>query len=169
MNYETSYLNAASPVSAPRCRTALPGVGIRAALAVIISAILVAGCANGSSVPLSKGAGLSCVDDSSHCIKQRQYALNSFLSDTTNSWVHQPVSAEAYASGVRLFAYKKKKKQLSCKDLRRGPAEAQNARTVLGGPAGKKLSPAQVARGAMLGTEVARELKREIRRRCGRT
>lgn len=168
MNCVTSYLYASSSVSADRSWIARLGTRARAATTVVIAAMLVAGCANGASVPLTKGAGLSCVDDSSHCIKQRQYALNSILADSTHSWVHQPVSAEAYASGVRLFAYKKKKKQLSCKDLRRGQAEAQNARAVLRGPAGKKLSPAQVARGAMLGTEVARELKREIRRRCGR-
>ncbi len=136
-------------------------------LAIAVAALL-SGCANGSTANVIQSNGLSCVDDSTHCIQQRQYALKSMLADTSNSWVHQPVSAEAYASGVRLFAYKKKKKQLPCSDLRRGQQEAHNARTVLRGPAGSNLSSGQIARGAMLGTEVARELKREIRRRCGK-
>ncbi|MGH1418600.1 MAG: hypothetical protein ACRBCJ_07065 [Hyphomicrobiaceae bacterium] len=135
---------------------------------IIALAMALSGCANGSTATVTTNSGLRCVDDSSHCIKQRQYALNAMLSDPANRWVHQTVSADAYASGVRLFAFKKKKKQLPCGDLRRGHQEAQNARTVLNGPSAKHLSSGQIARGAMLGTEVARELKREIRRRCGK-
>ncbi len=135
-------------------------------LAVAIVALSLAACANGSTATVTKSKGLRCVDDSQNCIQQRKYALNSLLADSSYAWVHQPVTAEAYATGVRLFAYKKKKKQLSCRDLRRGQQEAHNARSVLSSSAGRNLTPAQVARGAMLGTEVSRELKREIGRRC---
>ncbi len=137
------------------------------AIAALALIALLAACSGGNGINV-KHVGLSCVDDSVHCIQKRQSALKSMLADTSNSWVNQPVTAEAYASGVRLFAYKKKKKQLSCADLRRGQNEAKNARAVLRSSAGSNLSPAQIARGAMLGTEVARELKREIRRRCGK-
>lgn len=138
-----------------------------AALALCTVAILMfAACAGGSDgIKVTKLKGLSCVDDSKHCIQERQYALSRLLADNSYGWVSQRPTANAYATGVRLFAFQKKKKSLSCANLKRGQLEAQNARSVLRS-SGKHLTPAQIARGAILGTEVSRELKREIRRRC---
>jgi hypothetical protein len=87
------------------------------------------------------------------------------LADPARSWVKQPASPLAHASGVRLFAYKNKKKDMSCDELSAGKREADSAPGSLrAGNAG--LSPAQVSRGVMLASEVGRELQNEYNRRC---
>lgn len=75
-------------------------------------------------------------------------------------------SPEAYASGVRLFAMKTKKKELSCDELARGRQEADGAPSSLRSTS--KLTPAQVSRGVMFASEVSRELTNEMGRRCKR-
>ena len=74
---------------------------------------------------------------------------------------------EAYASGVRLFAMKTKKRDLSCDELDRGRREADGAHASLKN-AGARLTPAQVSRGAMFASEVGRELNTEMGKRCKR-
>lgn len=110
--------------------------------------------------------GMGCVDDSSHCIEQRRIALNAIMSDRSRAWVREPPTSEAYASGVRLFAFKTRKAELSCDELAIGRREAENAPAVLRGPGASHLTPAQVSRGLMLGAEVSRELAAEMKRRC---
>ena len=109
--------------------------------------------------------GLHCVDDSDACIDKRRFALNSLLADKQKSWIKRPPSPEAYASGGRLFAYQTQKKQLSCDDLASGIREASGARASLKS-ASNRLTAQQIARSAMLGDEVSRELTRERQRRC---
>lgn len=111
--------------------------------------------------------GLHCVDDSSACIDKRQFALRTLLADSKRTWIGRPPSPEAYAAGVRLFAYKKQKKVLNCQELSSGIQEASNARASLRS-ASNRLTSGQIARGAMLGDEVSRELAREKKRRCKR-
>lgn len=130
-----------------------------------VSVVLVAGCGAGPDALPS--AGLRCVDDSPHCVAQRTKTLNGYMADSSRSWVKQPAGPEAYASGVRLFAFSKRRKELSCDELRHGKREADAAPATLRGPAGSHLTPAQVSRGVMLASEVSRELAKEIRTRCG--
>ena len=47
---------------------------------------------------------ISCVDDSAECVGQRQTALNALLAAQDRSWVKEPATPQAHASGVRLFA-----------------------------------------------------------------
>src|SRR5690554_4320207 len=101
-------------------------------------------------------SGLGCVDDSRECIEQRRVALDAIMSDKSRAWVHEPPTPEAYASGVRLFAFKTRKRELSCGELAVGRREADNAPAVLRGPQASSLTPAQVSRGLMLGAEVSR-------------
>jgi hypothetical protein len=136
----------------------------RLRLIILVAAVLAA-CA-GPEQPLSPQAGLRCVDDSAECIARRQSALRQLVAEPSRSWVKQPASAEAYASGVRLFAFKTRKKDLSCDELKHGKHEADAGASVLRGPQGKSLTPAQVSRGVMLAGEVSKELSREIARRC---
>lgn len=136
-------------------------------LLVLCAALYGSGCTTSSPGLGIASAGLNCVDDSPVCIDRRQAALRALLSDRQRSWVHQNPTPSAYASGVRLFAYKKSKKSLTCPELNVGIREAKAARASLRS-ARATLSPAQIARGAMLGDEVARELLRESKRRCGR-
>lgn len=88
------------------------------------------------------------------------------MADKSRAWVRQPAGPEAHASGVRLFAFSKRRKELSCDELRHGKHEADAAPKVLRGSGGSNLTPAQISRGVMLANEVSRELSKEIRRRC---
>jgi hypothetical protein len=135
--------------------------------AVLGIAALAAGCGTlgggEEQVPLG---GLSCVDDSPHCVAQRSNTLRAMMADPARRWVREPSSASSHASGVRLFAFKQRKRDLSCEELTIGLREAESAPGVLRGPGGAGLTPAQVSRGAMFAEEVARELANERRRRC---
>ena len=109
---------------------------------------------------------MSCVDDSRQCIDQRQGALKGILSDKSRGWVKEPATPAAYASGVRMFAFKTEKPRLTCDELAAGRREADAAPQSLRGAAGQGLSPAQVSRGVMFAAEVGKELSAEIKRRC---
>jgi hypothetical protein len=112
-------------------------------------------------------AGLSCVDDSPECVEQRQVTLKAMLEDKERSWVKEPATPQAHASGVRLFAFRSRKKELSCEELAHGRKEADSAAKSLRGPEGKGLSPAQISRGAIFAAEVSKELAAEMKaRRC---
>jgi hypothetical protein len=135
---------------------------------VATAASALAGCSgNGVSVT-TPGAGLKCVDDSPGCIAERQATMKAMLADPSRSWVTQRPDAAAYASGVRLFAFKSKKKELSCAELQAGKREADAGPAVLRTP-GNGLTHSQVSRGVILAGEVSRELGRELSRRCSKT
>lgn len=153
-----------APGSPPPPRSAVSGI-LNGAL-VVGCAVLACGCAGPGPAPASPvKAGLNCVDDSPACRSQRQAALKALVDDDTRSWINRPPDAAAYASGVRLFAYKKRKGELTCGELAIGISEAKGARSTLRAAAGQ-LTPGQIARGAMLGDEIEKELTRERRRRC---
>ena len=88
------------------------------------------------------------------------------MSDRERRWVREPANPQAYASGVRLFAFKSRKKDLNCDELSAGKREAEAGPGVLRGAGGSGLSPAQISRGVMLANEVSKELSNEMRRRC---
>jgi hypothetical protein len=135
-------------------------------LAVLAAAA--SGCATAPPPPLGHWTEAKCVDDSPDCIADRQRQLKVILADRERRWVKQPATADAYAGGVRLFAVKTRKRELTCAELAAGHSEAEAGPAVLRGPAGRHLTPAQVSRGAMLATEVSRELNNEMRKRCRR-
>jgi hypothetical protein len=112
-------------------------------------------------------AGLSCIDDTPECVDQRQATLRAFLADKDRAWVKEPATTEAHASGVRLFAFRSKKKELTCEELAHGRREADAAPKALRGPEGKGLSTALVSRATLFAAEVSKELSAEMRtRRC---
>lgn len=115
--------------------------------------------------PGDSRAGLSCIDDSPECVEQRETTLKSLLADKDRSWVKEPVTPQAHASGVRLFAFRSKKAELSCEELSLARREAEGAPKVLKNAQG--LSPAQISRASMFAAEVNKELAAEIKkRRC---
>ena len=128
--------------------------------------LLLAGCSSTPEEVAPTPSGLTCVDDSRHCIGERQAALQSMLGDRERRWVKEQATPHAYASGVRMFAYRSKKKDLSCDELANGRREADGAPGSLRGAGGQGLSPAQVSRGVMFAAEVGRELAAEQKRRC---
>lgn len=126
---------------------------------------LVAACATSAPpIEFSKG-GYSCIDDSVECISRRQALLRQLTADGSRSWMKEQPTPEAYASGVRLFAMKTKKREMNCDELDRGRREADGAQASLRS-ASAKITPAQISRGAMFATEVSRELTNEMGRRC---
>ncbi len=90
------------------------------------------------------------------------------VGDPSRGWIKDRPDAAAYASGVRLFAYKNKKKELTCPELQAGRQEADGASAALRAT-GTGLTPAQISRGVMLAGEVGRELGNEYQRRCRKT
>lgn len=131
-----------------------------------VAGLAASACSAGLESDAGSRVGLGCVDDSRHCIEQRRATLNAIMADRERKWIHEPATPAAYASGVRLFAFKTRKGELSCEELAAGRREADGAATALRGPAAAGLTPAQVARGVMLGGEVSRELAAEMKRRC---
>lgn len=127
------------------------------------------GCSNSDNGSSAPQIGLSCVDDSSHCIGQREKVFDQYMADKSRSWVKQPATPEAYASGVRLFALSKRRKELTCDELAHAKREAEAGPGVLRANASGRLTPAQVSRGVMLASEVERDLRREYERRCRKT
>ncbi len=136
--------------------------------AVLCSAGVLSACSGNGVTVTTPGAGLKCVDDSPTCIAERQATMKAMLADPNRSWVSQRPDAAAYASGVRLFAFKSKKKEMSCAELQAGKREADAGPAVLRTP-GNGLSHSQVSRGVILAHEVSRELGKELSRRCGRS
>jgi hypothetical protein len=129
-------------------------------------ALIGTGC-SGLFGPDDERAGLACLDDSPECIEQRQVALKSMVADKDRKWVREAATPAAHASGVRLFAFRSRKKDLSCEELAHGKREADQAPKALRGPEGKGLSPAQISRASMFAAEVSKELGAEMRlRRC---
>lgn len=139
----------------------------RTMLGLLLAAALALGACTGTIAPEHQAtAGLGCVDDSPQCVTQRQAALKSLMGDPQRKWVREPASPQAYASGVRLFAFKQRKRELTCDEIGVGIREAGAAPTVLRGPSGAGLTPAQIARGVILAEEVSRELGGEQKKRC---
>jgi hypothetical protein len=141
-----------------------PGTRKLAMAAALIGLGIVASACSGLE---DQRAGLSCIDDSPDCVDQRQATLKSMLADEDKKWVKEPTNPQAHASGVRLFAFRSRKKELSCEELAVGRREADSVPKSLKGPEGKSMSPAQVSRANMFAAEVSKELAVEMRaRRC---
>ena len=89
------------------------------------------------------------------------------LDDQDRKWVKEQADPQAHASGVRLFAFRSRKKELTCEELALGRREADSVPKALRGPEGKSLSPPQISRANMFAAEVSKELAAEMRsRRC---
>ena len=129
------------------------------------AALLLGACSFGFTSDSPPPVG-GCVDDSPECIDRRGASLRSMMADKERRWVKEPATAGSYASGVRLFAYKGRKRDLSCDELAHGKREADGAPFALNGPSAAGLSPAQKSRGSMLAAEVSKELSAEMKRRC---
>lgn len=132
---------------------------------LVVIALALAGCEISTGLG-GATSGLTCVDDSADCISRRQRTLRYLVEDQDRAWIRAHAPAAAYASGVRLFALKRKKHELTCEELAYGRNEANKAPSILRGPSGAKFTPAQVSRGLMLASEVSRELTKEMKRRC---
>lgn len=135
------------------------------AAALVACALWLAACGTAPWGSDNGRAGLSCIDDSPHCVGQRQATLEAMVADRQRTWVKQAPTPAAHASGVRLFAFRRTKAKLTCAELSHGRREAAAAPSALRGQPG--LTPAQVSRASLFAAEVQRELAAEMhRRRC---
>ncbi|CEJ86437.1 conserved hypothetical protein [Hyphomicrobium sp. GJ21] len=135
-------------------------------IAALATCFELAGCAGVPDPAFAQQRGLKCVDDSNVCISQRKMVFDSYMADKSRAWIKQPAGPHEYASGVRLMAYSKMRKDLSCEQLAHAKEEADRGPASLSGGSYVGLTTAQVARGAMLAREVSRELANEMARRC---
>lgn len=134
----------------------------------VFAALCLGACSGDGGEPGGPQIGLSCVDDSAHCVSQRGKVFDTYMADKSRSFVRQPATADSYASGVRLFALSKRRKELTCDELAHAKREADAGPSVLRANA-SRLTPAQVARGVILANEVSRDLGREQAKRCRKT
>jgi len=91
-----------------------PGTRRRAVAAAVGGLGLIVSACSG---PYDERAGLSCIDDTQDCVDQRQVTLKSMIGDQDRKWVRESATPQAHASGVRLFAFRSRKKEMSCEEL----------------------------------------------------
>ena len=87
--------------------------------------------------------------------------LKKLVNDPKRDWILERQSAEAYANGTRLFAYRLLRKRLTCGELKGALEDTSAAQSLLGAP--------NHQRARALTTAVAKELKSEHERRCRRS
>jgi hypothetical protein len=150
----------------------VPEDGLRArtrwtVAALCLAAVGLSGCSGADvSTEVISRPGLGCIDDSPRCIAERQGVLKVYMADKNKAFVREQATPTAYASGVRLWAMKSRKRELSCDELNHGRREADAAAPTLRGSGGQGMTPAQISRGIMLAQEVSKELGTEHGKRC---
>ena len=143
-------------------------MSLRVLLAIASCAALLtmSACGTGSTFSLLPGfPGLGANEDAAtheadSCPTPEKCAtqLKILVTDPVRNWVGQPQSADAYANGTRLFAYRALKKKLSCDELRRALVETETATPSLKGP--------RYEGARKLMSDVRRELGAERTKRC---
>jgi len=106
------------------------------------------------------GGTTGCGSDSG-CLAR----LKALLDDPTRKWVGEPQLPVEHASGVRQFAYRALRNELSCKQLSLAIDELVAAKTAFGASV-PGVASAQAARVRALDGQVEAELRAERARRC---
>jgi hypothetical protein len=151
--------------SEPQEETMRAAWPIRVIIAPLAGIGLMVSACTGLLGPEDNRAGLSCIDDSTECVERRQTTLKAMLADKDRTWVREPPTPQAHASGVRLFAFRSTKADLTCEELAYARKEAEGAPKMLKGS--QDLSPAQISRASLFAAEVNKELATEMKkRRC---
>ena len=138
-----------------------PGVCVAA-----LTGLLLSGCTSSGEFSLFTGnddtetASLAGPTEST-CQTPQQCAvqLRVLVDDPKRDWVGQPQSADGYADGTRLFAYRVLRKKLTCGELKRAVDDTTAATGLL--------QPARYEKVRTLATAVSRELRAEHGKRCG--
>ena len=127
----------------------------------LLLAGLLAGCASPSGFSLFGGLGTeNAVAETDTCGAPEACAaeLKRLVSEPRRDWIGRPQSADAYADGTRLFAYRALRKKLSCGELKIALQDTTAAATLLQTP--------RYERARTLTTAVGHELKIEQDKRC---
>lgn len=91
--------------------------------------------------------------------------LKTMVADPERAWMHRPASPAVLANGVRLFAYRALKTQLTCSELAAAITEIETAAQAFSGSVAG-LKPEQITRVRVLSVEVGTELQAENAERC---
>jgi hypothetical protein len=140
-----------------------PGVCV----AALTGVLLLSGCTSSGEFSLlgnassdAEATSLAAPTESACQTPQECTAqLRVLVDDPKRDWVGQPQSADGYADGTRLFAYRVLRKKLTCGELKRA-LDDTTAATAL-------LQPVRYEKVRTLATAVSRELKAEHGKRCG--
>jgi hypothetical protein len=129
-----------------------------------MAGLLLAGC-SGMPAELSLFGGISTESpalgaDTGSCPTPEACAaqLRKLVNDPRRDWIGRPQSADGYADGTRLFAYRALRRKLSCSELKVALEDT--------GAAAQMLQSPQHVQARALSSAVARELKAEQSRRC---
>ena len=130
---------------------------------VLVGFLLLTGCAGSGNFSLFPGIAsteASPATEAGACPTPEACAvqLKKLVDDPRRDWIGQPQSADAYANGTRLFAYRALRKKLTCNELKRALEDTVAAASSLQSP--------RHDRARVLTTAVSQELKAEQSRRC---
>jgi hypothetical protein len=134
---------------------------------LMMCALLVLGaCTGGDAMQTASADAAGCVDDSKHCISRRQASLQSMLADPARTWVRSPTTPASAATGVKLFAYRQTKEQLSCSQLDYGRDDTRRMPGMLSSTAVPGANESRIAQVKDMAKQVHRELDNEFKRVC---
>lgn len=153
-------------LSRPTLRLGAASRTVHASLALAAALSLGACSQTEPAAPEPPHAAAGCVDDSKMCIEKRALALKGMLADPKRTWVTKPETAAAYATGVKLFAYKGKKVEMSCAELAHGREETRTMPQVLKPGSVQGMNDSRLAQVRDLSGQVHKELNKEFDRAC---
>ena len=136
-----------------------------ASLVALLAASLLAAC-SGTEPPPPPNAAAGCVDDSKHCIEMRGQALKAMLADTKRAWVTKPETPAAYATGVKLFAYRGTRDKMTCAELAHGREETRSMPQTLKPGSVPGMNDSRLAQVRDRSGQVNKELSKEFDRAC---
>ncbi|KAB2851212.1 MAG: hypothetical protein F9K44_02355 [Hyphomicrobiaceae bacterium] len=141
--------------------------GVWPMLAAIAAGLLLAACASFNSAPeVSNNPAAGCVDDSKQCIDRRMTTLKAMVSDPKRTWVFQQESPASYATGVKLFAYRATRSQLTCTELSHGRQETAEAAHSLKSGSVPGMNDSRLAQVRDMSSQVSKELGKEFDKAC---
>lgn len=114
--------------------------------------------------PANSAAG--CVDDSKACIEKRGVALRTMLADPQRGWVARPETPAAFATGVKLFAYRGRKGEMTCAELAHGREETRAMPQALKPGSVAGMNDSRLAQVRDMSGQVNKELSQEFDRVC---
>ena len=137
---------------------------------IVCAAVLAGGLAACSATepepPPSSNPAAGCVDDSKRCIELRGQALKGMMADAKRGWVTRHETPSAYATGVKLFAYRGKKAEMTCAELAHGREETRSMPQTLKPGSVPGMNDSRLAQVRDLSGQVNKELAREFDRAC---
>jgi hypothetical protein len=96
----------------------------------------------------------------------RGQALKAMLADPKRSWVTKPESPAAFATGVKLFAYRGVRDKMTCAELAHGRAETVTMPQTLKPGSVPGMNDSRLAQVRDMSGQINKELSKEFDRAC---